>query len=397
MQIRQNKKTIGLDALLLAVYFAITPIHQAILLPNGSTVTKYLAFMVMIVVLLIAFVFKKDFKFDNRLLNSLAAIVAWFALGLIYSEARETTLSGIISIVSYFALMIIVCSKEWTDYEKHLFKLALILACVFYSVTLIEAVATSKRATFISGSTGLEADQNILAINIGIGYMFALSYFSDAKRVVIKILTLSIALLIIAGVICTGSRGALIAIIGTTLYYLFSYTHTSRRLKVWTIVFAVIIFSATMILLNTDILGNEFVTSRYSSDYEGDFFSGRLEVWAKYFDVLLQMPYGFIIGYGYNGVSTAYGGYLPATHNDIIHIICCGGIVAVILFCRFIRLVWNKASLNKDILGKALMILVIIGGLSVDSFQRYGWWNAMIFAYIGIGVLSSNGKSKNVQ
>ena len=157
-----------------------------------------------------------------------------------------------------------------------------------------------------------------------------------------------------------------------------------------------------MILLNTDILGNELVTARYSSDYEGDFFSGRLTIWAQYIDLLIHKPYGLILGYGYNAESAAYGSYYAtnyprATHNDIINIICCGGIVALILFYKFIRLVWNKASLNRDVLGKALIILVVIGGLSVDSFERYGWWNAMIFAYIGIGVLSGNGKSKNVQ
>lgn len=399
MQLRRNEKIIGLDAILLAIYFAITPIHQTLLLPTGGTVNKYLAFVVMIAIVLVSLIATKNFVIDNRLFNSLIMIVLWFAFGLLYSASRSATMSGLISIVSYLALMIIVSSKEWTNYEKNLFKLALIAACVFYSVTLIESVATVKRATFILGDedTGIEADPNILAINIGIGFMFALSYFLDFKKVLFKVIMLAAAILILTGVVCTGSRGALIAIIAATLYYLFSYGHKSRRSKIWIIFLTIVIFVAIIVLLSTNVLDNEELTSRYSTDYRGDFFSGRLQIWGKYFDLLIHRVSGFIIGYGYNAGSAAYTSYFgnnypPATHNDVIQLICCGGIVALLLFYKLIKLVWNKATINRDVLGKALMILVLVGGLSVDSFQRYGWWNAMIFAYIGIGVLIKNEK-----
>ena len=47
-----RNKGISLAGILMAIYFAIFPIHQSLLLSNGDTVTKYLSFVVMIVVIL---------------------------------------------------------------------------------------------------------------------------------------------------------------------------------------------------------------------------------------------------------------------------------------------------------------------------------------------------------
>lgn len=394
MQTIRAKNRIGIDAVILAVYFAITPVHQTLFLPGGRTVAKYLAFAVMIAVVGLAFLQKGKIVFGRELWNSLLCIAGWLGFGILYSQARSTTVSNLISIFSYFAFMLIVCSKEWTTAEKHLFKMALIGACIYYSITLIEMVAVLRRASFVvetGDGSELKADQNIMAINIGLGAMFALSYFLTAKRFWTKLLALATVLLILAGVFCTGSRGALIAIVAAMLFYLFSYGHASKKMKWLGILFIGLALAGILILLNTDILGNEYVISRFSSSYEGDFFSGRPEIWRKYLAILNNQPSGWVIGYGFGTSAKAYGNFYAtrwprATHNDLIQLIFCGGIIAVVLFALFIRVVWRKAGARKDALGKALILLVLIGGLTVDSFQKYGWWNAMIFANMGIGI-----------
>lgn len=392
-----NQKRIGIDAIVLALYFALTPIHQTLRLSNGSTVIRYFALVVMIVVVLISLVRGAKHVINLELFRFLLIIALWFSIGIIHTQDRNGTVSALISLFSYFAFMVIVCAKEWTNAEKHLFKISLIVACVIYSVLLIQSIATARRATIIAGEEEIEADQNILAINIGLGFLFALSYFLALKGIFLRLVALASILLMLAGVVCTGSRGALIAIAIAAVYYLFAYGNISRRGKFWIIVIAVAILVGLIVLIGTDILGNEYVTSRYSTDYEGDFFSGRLNVWNNYIEMLFNRPYGFLVGYGYGATGSAYGSFFntnwpPATHQDIIQIICCGGIPALVLFTMFVVKIWKKGTLNKDALGKACTLLVLIGGLSVDSFQRYGWWNAMIFAYIGIGALSTYDK-----
>lgn len=383
----KNNNRIGIDAIVFTAYLVTSPLHQILVLGNGSTITKYLAFASMI-----ACIWYGGVHLNHELLNKFKPIILWFGLSVIWSSARSVTISSFISIVSYFALMIIVGSKDWNEKEKSLFRISMIIASIYCTNILLKSVRTMRRATIIN-EVGVEADQNILAANIGLGIIFAVYYFFKTKNKYLRIVMIICGVMILGGIISTGSRGALIAVVSAMLYFLMSSRIINKK-NIKKILFITIVFIATLyIFLFTGILGNNSVIGRYTGATETT--SGRSIIWTRYLQLLIHRPHGIILGYGYNAQGRAYGRYFgtrwyPSTHNDYIFLITSVGFIGLYFIFCLIQLVWNKSQYNRDILGRAVVVLMLVASLSVNIFMRYGWWNAMLFAYIGIGKGNNN-------
>ena len=385
----KDQNRVGIDAILFALYLVSAPIHQVLLLPNGSTITKYLAFATMIACV----AFGGVRELNNSVLWLLITIIVWFAVTMIWSRSLSASWTSLVSIISYLALFLIVCSKEWSDREKHLFILAIIVSCVYYGVLLIQAAATMKRASIISNESGKEADQNVLSANIGIAVLFAIDVLLKTNKRIIKASMIGAIVIIVSGIIATGSRGALIALAVSAIYYSQANGRINKKNK-WIIVgiiFGVVVF--LFILLSKNLLNNETVVSRYTTEVDD---SHRFEIWKNYLKVLWDRPWGFLLGFGYGASNLEYGDYFntkwpPATHSDYLHILFESGFIGLLFVLRLVNVVWKASKKTGNYIGNACVVLMLTAGLTVDMFTRYGWWNALIFAAIGIGVSNSNG------
>ena len=200
-------------------------------------------------------------------------------------------------------------------------------------------------------------------------------------------------MIIIAGIVATGSRGGLFAATAGIMYYSLSYKKHDRRARQRIVLFFIILVLAVVFLLYTNYFGNSNIVSRLTGSNLTD-ASNRTEIWGKYLTLLINRPWGWLIGYGYDQGAVEYrnfGGYISATHSDLLYILVGTGLIGVILTYHLVRDVWRKSAKMEDHLGRACIILMLVAGLSVNIFDRYGWWNAMIFAYIGIGAIEASG------
>ena len=116
----RRDKSIGLDAIVLTIYLAVAPMHQTLVLSNGSTVVKYLALLTMAACMLWGYVQERRFIVIWDLIWPVLLVFGWFALTILWSDSRSAALSSLISIGSYCALILIVGSKRWNDKEKTL-------------------------------------------------------------------------------------------------------------------------------------------------------------------------------------------------------------------------------------------------------------------------------------
>ena len=386
MEYHNNHKFIGIDAIVFAVYIASTPLHQTLVLSNGGTVTKYLAFGAMLACLTMGV---GRFRLDRALAGKLLLVAIWFGLTVGWSRSPGTTVSSLVSIFSYMSLMIVVGSKQWSQKEKQLFSVSLLIAASLIALSLIQSAASTKRATITWSGSGVEADQNILAGNIGLGIPFAIFFLLRSSKPAVRFLMIAIILLIVAGVIATGSRGAMIAVIGAVLYYFLSSRGINRKQK-FRLVFFVLVFSFGVFLtLSKNLLNNVYIVERFT--VADDTASGRTQIWLDYLTMLFHRWRGFLVGFGYGASGLEYADYFHtnwpyATHNDILWVLTGSGTIGLYLVAKFIRLVWKRSKLIGNQIGRACIVLMLLAGLSVNMFDRYGWWNAMIFAYIGFGV-----------
>lgn len=392
-----NKKTIkykenvGIDAILLAAYFAITPMHQTLVLSNGSTVVKYLAFLVMIACAFHGYIEYRKFLVVWDLIMPVGLMLGWFALSVLWSDSRPATISTLISIGSYCALMLIAGSRQWNEREKKFFLFVLILSCTFYAVNLIRTAATVRRATlvFLMGDDEKDADQNAVALNISIGALAAFSCFLQRKKGLMRWLALGCMAVILAGVISTGSRGGLIALLAGAGYLYFKASKYNPQLRNSFFIIPVGILLFLWLLLDLNLLGNSNIVTRFQKiDASG--MNGRMEIWEQYLGALLQRPVGFLSGYGLGCDTIAHAAYMMrdwyrASHNDFISALFWGGIPGLLLTGSFVRHVWQRSMRRDNLLGCACIILALVGSLDINFFKTYGWWNAMLIAYIGIG------------
>lgn len=193
---------------------------------------------------------------------------------------------------------------------------------------------------------------------------------------------------ILLGILATGSRGALIAVIIASFYFVLS-TSKRQRLRVGAIIgFALgIAFFILYIFQGGNFLG-ETVLNRFMNPEQMEGGDGRIKIWENYFAILADMPLIFLAGYGFPQSNTLYSEYYmtqfaPATHSDYIGLICSCGIIGLIFAGVFVRYIWKTAKQKVNVTGMSCMVLALIMSLTINFFDTYGWWNALIFAYIG--------------
>ena len=383
-----KRKSIGIDALLLAIYFALAPMHQTLVLPNGSTVVKYLAFGVMIACVLHGYIERREFLLIWDLIWPVALMLGWFALSIIWADSRSTTLSSLVSVGSYCALLLIVGSRKWNDREKALLLMAIVVSCVFYSIRLIVTAAANRRATLIFAMREgeFEADQNTVANNIGIGALAAFAFFLH-KRGGLRWLALGCVPVILAGMINTGSRGGVISFLAGAAYLYFAEAARDPRLRSSFFILPCGILIVLWALLDSKIIGNNVIRERFLHLGERG-LNGRLEIWQQYLETLLHRPVGFLGGYGLGCDSSAHAAYmgrvwLRSAHNDYLSLLCQVGVPGLLLTGSFVRHIWARSRGMSNLFGCACIVLALVASMEINFMKTYGWWNAMILAYIG--------------
>ena len=100
------------DALVLAVYFALAPVHQTLVLANGSTVIRYLAAAAMTACVLQGWRERKEYVVRWDLIWPVLFMAVWFALTILWARSRAAAVSKYTRNLSYFALMRVTCDKE---------------------------------------------------------------------------------------------------------------------------------------------------------------------------------------------------------------------------------------------------------------------------------------------
>ncbi len=387
---RNSDERIGLDAIALAAYLALAPMHQTLVLANGSTVVKYLALLAMVACVLWGYIRDRKFIVIWDLIWPVLLMFGWFAMTILWSDSRSATLSSLISTGSYCALTLIVGSRRWNEKEKKLVLFALTLSCTFYALLLIRSAALTRRATVSFSMYGkiVKADQNTVACNLGIGALAAFNWFLRKKeRGGFRWAALACMFVILAGIVSTGSRGGLVAFFAGAIYLLYVQARVNVRAHSGFVIIAGLLLVFYWLIFDLNILRNDTVVARYKSTEMGTLID-RTEIWGQYIGLLLHRPIGFLCGFGYGCDTVAHAAYLGrdwlrASHNDLISILCQAGIPGVLLTVSFVCHIWKRSKQDDNIFGCACIVLALVGSMGINFFKTYGWWNAMILAYIG--------------
>ena len=224
---------------------------------------------------------------------------------------------------------------------------------------------------------------NILAMFLVIVFPFLLALTFQSKRRNTKFLSKLLILLFIACIIFTWSRGAWLAIIFGTLAFALIKSQKSFRF------FGVAILSLPIIsMLLPDSIWLRFTSIFNFADTSTAY---RIYTWKGTFNAIKETgPFG--IGYGDSAFQAVYPSYsyagiesAPHSHNLILQILICMGILGAIVFCIAIFLNFQKCfeyiKTNKQDPSNIYVIAAIsstIAALTMGIFD-YIWYNQRIF------------------
>jgi putative inorganic carbon (hco3(-)) transporter len=318
--------------LCLGVYAFLLPFDSLSAVgPGGLTLTS-IAGAALAAVLLGTAMVKKKLQMPPRPAWWWGLLVAWAAVTVLWAlEWRPTTTRNLITSIILLLLYLVALSTNINGRELRTVSLfAVAGACIAAVYTIFQFYHGANYHDEIRGSlmAGDKAtDPNYFAATLLLPLSLAVSGFLTPGRWLTRLRWLVVAGTIAFGILVTGSRGAMVAVVVMILFYMYT-RHVSRLMTI----LLVAIFVALAFFMP-----DSFFTRLGTTAESGG--SGRLVVWQT--GLVAFERYG-LVGAGFNNFGVAYREnvgsaplwnhtYVSGAHNSYLEVAVELGIVGLVL------------------------------------------------------------------
>ena len=244
------------------------------------------------------------------------------------------------------------------------------------------------RRTIIIGSTVF--DPNIVASIIMLGVFCSLYYiFTLRKKHFIYKL---ISAYCFVGILFTGSRGALISIVGGVLVVLLTemrQDRKSRRNAVLLLLGSVIILSFAYIFLPDNLIKSRFSkdTILGLNEYESGVHN-RYSIWAHALILIKNNPiFGYGCGNFFSAITTVYY-RMSASHNLYVLLLVEFGVIGCFMFLWGVFVILLKLIKCKQFVQFAMQLSVCIMALTLDSITYKYFWICLLSSMLVVNIYS---------
>lgn len=376
-----NKKNIINYCLFLYVVFL--PFEEAL----ASSIGSILKIFGMIIIFFSFFelikgnriIFRKDFI--------TIMITLWILLGIIsiFWVSSFSWWSYFLKIyISQYVLFIFISSLPNGYIDLSLIEKGFILGAIIAAMIMIISPSSShytdegRRTIMLFGTT---LDPNVLSGVMSLGLFSSINNIFLKKELIKNII---ISLIIFFGILLTGSRGALIAIVVAVIIGLFSY---KKDIKSILKIIAFLILLIIMGYFALKILPDELITNRFNLNIlfgQNELAShshSRYKIWGYALELIIDKP---ILGYGlgnfFSAIATIYR--VCASHNMYILLMVEGGIIGFLIFLIPIFILWIKTEKNRNIGNVMLLTSILILAISLDSITYKYFWIGYLYVYL---------------
>lgn len=382
-----NSKRISLPTTLFALYTMLIPLDSIMNITGSGTINRYIG--ILTIVSMMAYkILKKERIYIIKEYIFLLVYFSFAFISLFWSINKEITISSIYRLFFLIVFYMACSNMNYADAEKNLIKNASILGGTLISIYLISISDLHYSRVFIISNRGQYTDPNGLSSSLAFGAIFLVDYLLQTKKMSNRIFLLVCLIIIIYGMLLTGSRGG---IVGLTLGIAFlvllgSKGKRNSRLKIFiiiTLIFMLVIILGSGILSNyLDIKVLDRMTINSIIETGG---TGRLIIWKNAYAILKNSP---IIGYGFASapyvIYQNFGTYV-STHNDILFLLLGTGILGLLLFVIFFIKMIKRCVINRDILSLSMLVMLISFSGTLDYLFNKNLWNIFIYIQIGLG------------
>lgn len=357
---------------IIALYFLLCPMELALNILFTSS-TKYVG-MLILAVWVVEIIYNRDtsnFNGWKHILILLAWTIYELVITLTIGVTSDRTYEYMVTYLMMTALVVICSQEEWDALDINLFLYAYYLGSIIMAIIVIAYGSNvyEGRSTIII--MGRYCDPNQLSASVLPGVFIGFEKSIKEDGVIKKTVHLLAVMVVIYGILSTGSRGALLGFLaGFTI--LLSGQIISGRLRLYHI--GILVIGATIILRTMPSLTLDRL--RYSDNYL--YGSGRSEIW----EILISsFDAKWIIGHG-AGSSIAYFldyyGKASAVHNTFLLVLYESGIIGLIMFVFMLLDLLINTIKSKNILIAAILAGAMVNAFFLDSLNLRYLWNGII-------------------
>lgn len=300
-------------------------------------------------------------------------------LSIFYSYDTSATGQRIVTLGMNIGAILVLSMLRYNNKEINTIKKAMVLSGWFTVLLMIIYSETSLlggRMTIVIN--GVHQDPNYL-----IGFLiFSIIYYYDdflEKREIKSIINIVIFMVF---VILTGSRGGLLAIIGSILFYNFIWMKAKGfNIKALSKIITIIIIWGILFYAALDMLP-ESIGLRYDPSFTyTDGGAGRGDIWSNIIYCYNSAPV-FHKLFGWGAGTIRHFNYGRVAHNIWLESLIEIGIIGSLIFFVFYYINLKKAYVMKEFVVAATFIGYIIMGISMSLYSYKPIWNIILLITI---------------
>ena len=289
-------------------------------------------------------------KLDLRSINELGRpILVWILVLVTYNLCLNGAMSRVLAVLATSSLGFALC------------------ICLNLDLGGSQQSDEEIKGEFGVRSSALNLDVNFSAVFVAVGGLYCLDRMLDTAKVrpIYRLLYLLGVGLGFAAMLKTGSRGGLLAFGCGLVSLSLSAPSLSKAVKV---VFALAVVGGIMVAAT---LSNPYLVARFTSSFETQDTSGRMEVWEEAVRLAAKSPW---YGFGYRTYMTPLGAELGrsayGTHNTFLAIPLMSGFFGSVLFLYFYAASGRAAFLCRTLRhGRIVLVWFVLAAIAAMSLN----------------------------
>lgn len=304
----------------------------------------------------------------------LVALSLWSFLSVLWSIDPDTSLR--LSITRTVCAVVVVYLVAVLRTRMHVLVVVYgyLVGCAIATVLLVLAKISGPEGQRIPFAADLNINYVAYALAAGLGLLVMVHRLHTGHRVRV-VMPFTFAIVILLGIVVTGTRGALLSAAVLVLWLVVSSALRRPPLHLW---WTAVVIAATVLV--TGLFDQLTLLFESGSRSTGD-WSGRLKVWPLARDAWIENP---VLGVGAGAFETTNEMSIGA-HNAILEIGASLGAVGVALFVAVVvSLLRVRGGLNSE---QALVVGAFLSTTALSYLT--GMWDLAIAGWIVLAVVAS--------
>lgn len=313
-------------------------------------------------------------------------LVLWiiYFISVFYSVSSSNSLSNLLEISIIYIPLVLFSINRISTKNKQIIEVIYFFASLIFLIVLVvqsgQHIYWNDRSTINFGTIDINSNFMEYVLIIPFAYCLKEAFSSKKKKIFYRSLMFVIMIFDLYGTMLTGSRGAIVAVVGVVIVQMFFiFKENGTKLSFYIVLVAIILASYFMfddlMSLLPDSVNNRLQLSTFTDSNNRNIIWFSTLKWRLHSANTFQMFFGT----GYGTSSTIIG---STTHNMFLEVLLENGYVGLVIFTGFIISMFRRIKVSHNWYALSIWIGVILVSLLVAGQTSRFFWFTFLYVYI---------------